>query len=59
MVGVLAGSAEAVQEVKQVVGVLAGGVEADEEVRGGQKRRGQNRDFNPRHIFRSIYCSRG
>jgi hypothetical protein len=33
MGGVLAGSAEAVQEVKQVVGVLAGGVEADEEVR--------------------------
>jgi hypothetical protein len=32
MGGVLAGSAEAVQEVKQIVGVLAG-VEADEEVR--------------------------
>ncbi len=30
---VLAGSAEGVQEVKQVVGLLAGGVEADEEVR--------------------------
>src|SRR5690349_4610995 len=33
MGGVLTGSAEAVQEGKQVVGVRAGGVEADEEVR--------------------------